>query len=202
MDKETEKKDRRIDSRAWYITLGVVAVVLVICIVRVITGKEEIGDREETLNTMTCFQDFETTDLDGNVVDETILSDYKMTVINCWGTFCGPCIAEMPDLYELSQEYEAKGVQIIGLCTDITDRKANVDQSVLEDAKSIVSSTGAAYTHLIPSPEIVQSCTSNLVAVPTTIFVDAEGNVISYTMGSVDIDSWRQIIDEQLAAVE
>ena len=39
--------------------------------------------------------------------------------LNIWGTFCGPCIAEMPELGELSREYEGSGVRIIGMLCDV-----------------------------------------------------------------------------------
>ena len=40
---------------------------------------------------------FETTDLDGNTVNSAdLFAASKLTMINIWGTFCGPCISEMP----------------------------------------------------------------------------------------------------------
>ena len=45
---------------------------------------------------------FETVDIDGNKVSSAdIFSKHKLTMVNIWGTFCGPCIREMPDLEEL-----------------------------------------------------------------------------------------------------
>lgn len=42
---------------------------------------------------------FETDDLDGNAVkSEELFSQNKITMINIWGTYCGPCIEEMPEL--------------------------------------------------------------------------------------------------------
>ena len=57
---------------------------------------------------------FESTDLDGNKITSDIYSNNKITMINIWGTFCGPCIREMPELAQLSEEYKSKGVEIIG----------------------------------------------------------------------------------------
>ena len=45
---------------------------------------------------------FTTEDLDGNEVTESILKDKDVTMINIWGTFCPPCIEEMPELAKLS----------------------------------------------------------------------------------------------------
>ena len=41
---------------------------------------------------------FSTTDLEGNTVTNDIFSQADLTVVNFWGTFCNPCINEMPEL--------------------------------------------------------------------------------------------------------
>ena len=53
---------------------------------------------------------FTATDLEGVEVDQSIFSDYKLTMVNVWATFCTPCINEMPDLGELAAEYSDQGV--------------------------------------------------------------------------------------------
>ena len=55
---------------------------------------------------------FTAQDLEGNDVDDSIFDDYDVTMINVWGTFCGPCIQEMPDLGEISDEYADKGIRV------------------------------------------------------------------------------------------
>lgn len=197
-----EKKDRRIDALAWYIFVGVVAICLVVCAAKMIMNIEATASQEESLNEITCFQDFEANDFDGNVVDESIFADYKLTVINCWETTCSPCVGEMPDLYALSEEYEKKDVQIIGLCGDIVDGKGTVDESLYQDAQGIVASTGAAYRHLIPSEGIVKDLLIHIVAFPTTILVDSTGEDIYYVMGAKSADEWRQLIDTKLEEME
>ena len=68
--------------------------------------------------------EFESVDLEGNTVDESILADHQLTMINVWATFCGPCINEMPDLGQgLSDRWHCRrcgehGWQFIrGKCT-------------------------------------------------------------------------------------
>jgi thiol-disulfide isomerase/thioredoxin len=45
------------------------------------------------------------------------LEDYRNKVIlpNLWATWCGPCIAEFPDLVELQKTYHVQGLEVIGL---------------------------------------------------------------------------------------
>ena len=47
---------------------------------------------------------FTATDLKGAAVTSEIFSKNKVTMLNIWGTFCGPCIREMPDLAKLNEE--------------------------------------------------------------------------------------------------
>ncbi len=59
---------------------------------------------------------FEAATLDG---ETTSLEDLRGTVVlvNFWGTWCGPCIREMPDLQEVYEQYADKGFTILALAT-------------------------------------------------------------------------------------
>lgn len=143
---------------------------------------------------------FSTQTLAGETVDNTMLSGYPVTMVNVWATFCSPCIDEMPDLGTLAAEYADKGVQIVGLVSDVLNSDATIDQEQVDLAKEIVSSTGANYPHLLPSAELIQSVLMNTQVVPTTFFVDEAGNQIGETItGSKSIDQWRSVLDAMLA---
>ena len=58
------------------------------------------------------FGEFESFDMKGKKVDNTALQGKKLTMVNAWATFCGPCISEMPDLQEISKEYAKKDFRI------------------------------------------------------------------------------------------
>lgn len=143
---------------------------------------------------------FSTQTLAGETVDNTMLSGYPVTMVNVWATFCSPCIDEMPDLGTLAAEYADKGVQIVGLVSDVLNSDATINQEQVDLAKEIVSSTGANYPHLLPSAELIQSVLMNTQVVPTTFFVDEAGNQIGETItGSKSIDQWRSVLDAMLA---
>lgn len=145
---------------------------------------------------------FTAKDLDGNTVNQDILSDYDLTMVNVWATFCGPCIQEMPDLGELAGEYQGKGVQIIGLVSDTFQSDGSLDSGQVETARQIVSNTGADYLHLLPSDDLL-GILSQISAVPTTFFVDREGNQVgSAFSGSLSKEKWVSILDERLAEVK
>ena len=43
---------------------------------------------------------FKGEDMEGNVVSSSVFSEAKLTMINVWATYCGPCLREMPELGE------------------------------------------------------------------------------------------------------
>ena len=142
---------------------------------------------------------FNTTDLNGNPVTSELFAKNKLTMINIWGTFCGPCIREMPDLARLNEENKAKGFEVIGIVIDILDNKDDVNPRVKKTGETIIKNTGANYTHIIPNIEMFTGLLRGVQAVPTTIFVDSNGNQVgSAYLGSRSQKDWQKIIDEIL----
>jgi Thiol-disulfide isomerase and thioredoxins len=139
--------------------------------------------------------DFATTDLDGNAVDETVLSNHTLTMVNIWGTFCNPCIAEMPGLGEIHAELSEQAFQIIGLAIDVQDNELKTVETQIALAKEIISQTKAEYRHLVPSLQMYQTFLAQVTAVPCTFFVDASGNLTGEVYyGSRTKAQWLEII--------
>lgn len=164
--------------------------------------EEETEDKEEKRRGP--FQLFTSEDVDGNEVTQAIFADYDLTVINIWGTFCGPCIEEMPALAELAEEYAAKNVQFIGLVGDAVDYSSGeVLPDIVADAKSIAEQTGATYLHVVPTNGLFYNVMGQISAFPTTVFVDSEGKQVDYAyMGAADKDTWAERIETALSQLE
>lgn len=146
------------------------------------------------------FSSFRASTLAGKPVDERLFSDYKLTMINVWATFCSPCLNEMPELGQLSKDYASKGVQIIGIVIDTMESDGSISQSQVELARQLVERTGASYTHLLPSADLLSAGLSGVSSVPTTFFVDATGNLVGESyVGSRSAEQWQGIIDGLLA---
>ena len=139
---------------------------------------------------------FATTDLDGNpVTAEEIFSENKVTMVNLWGTFCGPCINEMPDLEELSGRLADKDCGIIGVVIDITGPE---DTAHIEAAKEIEAETGVTYMSILPWAGIDEMMPAQFV--PTTYFVDADGQIVGEAaVGARGADEYEALLDEVLA---
>lgn len=139
---------------------------------------------------------FKSVTLDGEEVDQEIFTKADLTMVNIWGTFCGPCIGEMPDLGELNRAYKDKGFQIVGIISDVVE--AN-DPGAVE----IVNKTEADYTHMVLSEDLYNNYLALVTVVPTTIFVDKEGKQVGSTYaGSKSKSKWKSIIDANLEKVQ
>lgn len=131
---------------------------------------------------------------EGEDVTEEIFKESEVTMINMWGTFCSPCINEMPDLEKISNEYDKEKFQLVGIVSDSMDKD---DPKV----KDVIEKTGVTYTNIMNSDSLVKVIMNAVQAVPTTVFVDSEGNIIHVEMGGKDYETWKNIIDKVLENV-
>jgi thiol-disulfide isomerase/thioredoxin len=60
--------------------------------------------------------------LDGSSFDQKGLAG-KVVLVDFWATWCGPCVAEIPNMLEQYEKYHAKGFEVVGISLD-EDRKA------------------------------------------------------------------------------
>ncbi len=148
------------------------------------------------------FGAFTAMDLQGNSVDQTVFSQKKLTMVNIWGTFCSPCIQEMPDLGELAREF-GDDFQIVGIVIDAADQNGNLLKDIKKEAEDIVSETGADYRHLLPSRSLLLSYLGGVQAVPETVFVDENGVQVGKAfVGARSKAEWKNEIEALLEQVK
>lgn len=147
---------------------------------------------------------FSAVSLDGRNIDESIFGEAKLTVVNIWGTFCSPCIEELPSLGSLSRKYEKDGVRFIGIVGDTYDATGtNIVEAVVKNAEEIVEQTKADYLHIIPDASMYRRLLGEIMAFPTTYFVDENGSAVgSPIVGALSEEKWEKEITERLKAVK
>ncbi len=166
------------------------------------TVAEETVDEEneeDTSDTENAFADFTVYDLSQNETTlDTLISGNKVTMLNFWGTFCGPCIGEMPDLADIERQYKDKGFEIVGVTIDAVDfNSGKIMPDIVDDAKAIMKDTNVEYPVVLASPELIMS--TEIEAVPTTFFVDKNGELLTEPfVGSRDRAEWESIISDLL----
>lgn len=145
------------------------------------------------------FRDFSGKDFDGNPVDESLFSGNAVTVVNFWFTGCKPCVAELSKLNELNDAIKSKGGEVIGINTETFDE----NKTAMRDAASILKSQGARYRNLsIDSSSAAGKYASEIMAFPTTILVDRNGNIVGDPMlGGIDNKDNYDTLMKQIQSV-
>ena len=67
--------------------------------------------------------------LDGGAFDQKSLAG-KVVLVDFWATWCGPCVAEIPNVVAQYEKYHDKGFEVIGISLD--EEKDKVDAFVAE----------------------------------------------------------------------
>ena len=119
---------------------------------------------------------FEAQTLTGETVTQDIFKNYKVTMINIWATWCPPCVKEMPDLAKLHASMLPEGTNMISICID--------SDSDPQGARDILNKVSARFTTLIPNAGLA-GFLNGFSAIPSTVFVDSEGNFIGKSITGV-----------------
>jgi thiol-disulfide isomerase/thioredoxin len=145
------------------------------------------------------FQGFKGKDLDGNDVDDSLFAKNKVTVVNFWFSGCKPCVGELSKLNELNETLKEMGGEVVGINTDTLDN----NEAGIKEAKEILKAQGASYKNLtFNSNSTVGKYAGNIMAFPTTVLVDKDGNIVGEPfMGGIDDQSNYDQLMKQIQSV-
>ena len=145
------------------------------------------------------FKGFKGKDLDGNDVDDSLFAKNKVTVLNFWFSGCKPCVGELSKLNELNEKLKEMGGEVVGINTDTLDN----NEAGIKEAKEILKAQGASYKNLtFDSNSTVGKYAGNIMAFPTTVLVDKDGNIVGEPfMGGIDDQSNYDQLMKQIQSV-
>ncbi len=133
----------------------------------------DVEQKTETQDNKNSAPDFTVVDYDGNKVK---LSDYKgkPVVLNFWATWCYYCKVEMPDFNEAYKNYP--DVQFLMV------NATGTNGETVESAKAYVEQEKYEFPVLFDTMYEANQA-YRLSSFPMTVFIDAEGNVVSSRVG-------------------
>ena len=117
---------------------------------------------------------------DVSVTDE--FAKHKLTVVDFWASWCGPCRQEMPSLVSTYNEYKNKGLGIVGVSLD-EDK---------EQWSNAVTTMGMTWTQLSDLQGWHNSAAQmyGIQAIPFTIIVDSKGKVLTAGLRGEELRSF------------
>lgn len=127
----------------------------------------------------------------GATVTNEIFASKKITMVNIWGTFCPPCIAEMPELGEMARSVPGDA-QIIGLVCDASENSTQVQRAL-----QITQEAGVDFVNIIPDAQLMQFM-EGVEAVPTTIFINSKGEVVGKAIIGADMAGYKNELKKLL----
>lgn len=116
----------------------------------------------------------------------------EVVVINVWGSWCGPCDAEAPDLVAVSEDFTAAGAPVTFIGVNVRD--------------SVPSAVAFERRHGVPYPSLMDDGGRTLSQLqglatsrPTTMLLDGDGRVAARVNGQVDASTLRGLVEDVLA---
>ena len=97
-----------------------------------------------------------------------------VVVLDFWGSWCGPCRAEQPDLNQLVTAYASKGVIFLGV--DVADNSAS--------AIAYERDLHVVYPSVSDADEVIAS-KYNVIDPPTVIIIDTKGRIVDRFLGTL-----------------
>jgi thiol-disulfide isomerase/thioredoxin len=117
--------------------------------------------------------------LDGTAVGERVTAQSlrgKFAVINFWGVWCGPCVAEMPELQKFHERIKSD-TSIVFVTIDYNDERQTVKDWMVK----------RKFTMPVLLDDGFVKTKARILAYPTTWFVDREGNIVFSHSGASDV---------------
>lgn len=139
-----------------------------------------VGDTLEIAFTSTTGEEIDLAKMKGKVV-----------LVDFWATWCGPCVAEMPNVIAAYEKYHEKGFEIIGISLD--QSKESLDAYVAENKMSWPQYfDGKGWQNDIAGKFGISS-------IPATFLVGKDGKVVASNLRGNELE---EKLDELLGASE
>jgi peroxiredoxin len=119
---------------------------------------------------------FEAPKPDGTIVSLDELKG-KVTIIDFWAAWCGPCRRENPNVVRIYNQYHDDGLEIIGVSLDGTSRQKDPKKAWL-DAVEQDKLTWNHVSHLQYFNDPVARL-YNITSIPATYILDEEGVIVA-----------------------
>ena len=114
----------------------------------------------------------------------------KVVIVNFWATWCAPCREEMPEFVKVQKEFGPKGLQIVGIAVDQTDKVRQFAAEIGLNYPALVGGFGAM--------ELSRTLGNTVMALPFTVIVDRQGAIVHTELGILKPEKLDAIVRQLL----
>jgi thiol-disulfide isomerase/thioredoxin len=130
----------------------------------------------------------------------------KIVLLDFWGTWCGPCIAAIPELTELHEKYSDKGLVIIGIHDDsmdsVKDLEKELEKLTVEHWKGkkilfVLALDGGGNCPIEGTQQATRGATTAAYGInsfPTMVLIDKQGKVVEQYYPSRNIETLEKML--------
>ena len=190
-------------ARFWISLAGLAAVIFIYVLLMSNRGNMQSGTTGPAIGRSLGYLRFEP--LTGNT-SPVGLDDLRsrVTLINFWGTWCPPCIRELPEIVDLSERYAGRDAFRLYAVSCGQERDADLG-ALREETEMFLQARGSklpTYADQNGATRQAMSLTLGIsVAYPTTLILDRQGTVRGFWQGYTPhaSDEMSELIDKLLA---
>ncbi len=132
--------------------------------------------------------------LDGTAWDSASARG-EVLVVNVWGSWCAPCVAEAPDLQKVWSELEAEQAPVRFMGINFREDPAR--------GAAFAKKAGMTYPSLSDEGSggvLILALQGKAPTVPTTLVLDREGRIAARVNGPVSASTLRGLVDDVVTA--
>jgi thiol-disulfide isomerase/thioredoxin len=108
----------------------------------------------------------------------------RVTLVNFWATWCGPCVDEMPMLERFWQEQRGRGIVVIGVTGLYGDeRDAGAVTQEIARIATFLEQHEVSYPVLVEFHDKPAHRAYRVPSLPTSVLIDADGVIVGHGAG-------------------
>ena len=116
----------------------------------------------------------------------------EVVVVNVWGSWCAPCVAEAPDLQKVWADLQADKAPVTFMGIDFREDPAR--------GAAFAKKAGITYPSLTDeSGVLILALQGKAPTVPTTLVLDTDGRIAARVNGPVEASTLRGLVDDVVA---